>query len=467
MATALQTIIVSKETASTRNAAKRVAAEFGPISTSRETTTSFRFRQRPPEDFREDSFRTKKIEGGVSLVYGTLKAGKKKKRNPDTYTDETRFMYGMERKIRGAENGYDLARLAREVDAMDLASMNVRRFILNVLMARAKDLKLPAGRLKKKDEEYRDIYFEMLLKHPTHPQGELFGNPKRRRRKNTTSMPKVGDRHGDWEVVEVTKDPKLKKLVKLRNSVGYTIGIHINSDRWWETKKIEVWQTLDANPLEALNNWVPVKSDSKEVTASHWDHAVRAAVDWAEVELDRARRWQVRKAAEKAKRKTNPGKPIRLKNPRTMPDPGPMSWLGTTLEWKWKGGKWENGKEDWLFLWSPKYKAVVAVKCPKKMDKLGKVSRRGGAAKTFERFMSRDPKATYDAEIPACKLVKLGKAVHIVYRSDKWKHGKKTEDYIHEFGKDVEIYCGPSKKNPDVFICFGGKLTATERGLVF
>ena len=150
-----------------------------------------------------------------------------------------------------------------------------------------------------------------------------------------------------------------------------------------------------------------------------------------------------------------------------MPDPGPMSWLGTTLEWKWKGGKWENGKEDWLFLWSPKYKAVVAVKCPKKMDKLDKVSRRGGAAKTFERFMSRDPKATFDAEIPACKLVKLGDAVHIVYRSDKWKHGKKTEDYIHEFGKGVEIYCGPSKKNPDVFICFGGRLTATERGLVF
>jgi hypothetical protein len=335
----LQTVIVSKETAKTRKAAERVAWEFANrITTSRETATSFRFRQRPPEDFRKGSFRTKKIDGGVSLVYGVLKASAKKKRNPDTYTDEVRFMYGMERKARGAEDGYDLARLAREVEAMDLASVNVRRSVLNTLMARAKGLRLKPTGYKQRDEEDRDRYFKMLLEHPTHPQGELFSNP---------------------------------------------------------------------------------------------------------------------------------GKPIRLKNPRTMPDPGPMSWLGTTLEWKWKGGKWENGKEDWLFLWSPKYKAVVAVKCPKKMDKLDKVSRRGGAAKTFERFMSRDPKATYDAEIPACKLVKLGKAEHIVYRSDKWKHGKKTEDYIHEFGKGVEIYCGPSKKDPEVFICFGGKLTATERGLVF
>ena len=341
----LQTIIVSKKIAKSRAAAERIARSYANrMYTSRETKTSWRFRQRPPEDFRKGSFRTKKIldeKGkaiGVSLVYGTLKRQKKKKKNPDTHTDEMRFMYAAEVKAKAAESPYDLAKLAREVQAQDLVVEPVRDYVLNFMMAHAKRLKMKPARYRKRGEHDRDRYFEMLLEHPVGAQRELFDNP---------------------------------------------------------------------------------------------------------------------------------GKPIRLKNPRTMPDPGPMSWLGTTLEWKWKDGQWENGKDDWLFLWSPKYKAVIAVKCPKKMDKQPKVSRSGGAAKTFERFMSRDPKATYEAEIPACKLVKLGKAVHIVYRSDKWKHNDKTEDYIHEFGKGVELYCGPSKKDPEVFLCFGGKLTATERGLVF
>lgn len=246
-------------------------------------------------------------------------------------------MYGMERRVKGAEDAYDLAILAREIDDADLSSPNVKRSMLNTLMSKAKRLRLRPGRYKPKGMDERDWYFRMLKEHPIQKQRDLFENPK---------------------------------------------------------------------------------------------------------------------------------KTIRLKNPKKMPNPGPMAWFGTTLEWKWDGGKWRAGKKKWLFLWSPKYKAVVAIKIPK-LDSLGKVSRKGGAAKMFERFMSRDPNATYEAEIPACKLVKLGKADHIVYRSDKWKHKKETEDYIHDFGKGVNIYCGPSKKNPEVFLCFGGKLTATERGLVF
>lgn len=70
-----QTIIISKEIASTLEAAKKIAAELGEIKKSEETSTSFRFRQIEPGRFKEGSFRTFSVPGkkGVSLVFGTLK----------------------------------------------------------------------------------------------------------------------------------------------------------------------------------------------------------------------------------------------------------------------------------------------------------------------------------------------------------------------------------------------------------
>lgn len=380
----LQTVIVSKKTAKTRKAAERVAREFANrIYTSRETATSWRFRQRPPEDFRKGSFRTKKIDGGVSLVYGTLKPSARKKKNPDTYTEEVRFMYGMERRAKGADDAYDLAILAREVEAADLASPNVRRSVLNTLMAKAKSLRLRPGRYRPKGTEERDWYFQMLLEHPVQRQGELFQNPKKK--KKTKSKKKA---------------PKF----------------------------------------------------------------------------------------------------IRLRDPKKTPNPGPMSWCGSILEWVWKednkSKRWK-AKGYWLFLWSPKYKAVVSIPCPskskiceleKEWKKLSKVSRQGGAAKMFERFMEREAEVTFEGEVPVVKLVKLGEGKEVVYKSNKWiqqlykKHAPsvvqgRQQDYYHclnegfkrskELLKGAHVYCGPNLENPEIFICFGGKLTMTERGLVF
>lgn len=385
----LQTVIISKKIAKTREAAKRVAREYASrIYTSRETKTSWRFRQRPPDDFRKGSFRTKKIHDGVSLVYGTLKRSAKKKKNPDTYTDEARFMYAMDDRIRGAENTYDLARLAREVEAEDLASMNVKRYILNALMNKAKRLKLRPKGYKPRGMESRDWYFEMLMEHPTQRQVEMFSNPRKKKKK---------------------------------------------------------------------------KKKSKKKKAKSQKH-------------------------------------IKLKDPKKMPDPGPSSWCGSILEWVWKDGdkktRWKS-KGYWLFLWSPKHKAIVAVPCPEKSRicklekewrKLEKVSRKGGAAKIFERFMERDADVTYEGEIPEVKLIKLGEGVEVVYRSNKWiqqlykKHAPsviqgRQQDYYHcinegfkrskKLPKGAHIYCGPNLENPEVFLCFGGKLTMTERGLVF
>jgi hypothetical protein len=77
-ATTKQTVIIKKGEgcASTRAEATRRAKKHGVTKTIRETSTSFRFRQRPPGDFDQKSFRTIEISKCVTYVIGRLK-GKK------------------------------------------------------------------------------------------------------------------------------------------------------------------------------------------------------------------------------------------------------------------------------------------------------------------------------------------------------------------------------------------------------
>ena len=197
------------------------------------------------------------------------------------------------------------------------------------------------------------------------------------------------------------------------------------------------------------------------------------------------------KAKKQTKKKANKQKIEVLKKPNRMPDPGPCSWLGSIVElgWEMKNGDsskkiddkgnavWSPGSE-WMFLWSPKFKAVVAIQRPKEMYETAEICRYGNAAKMFEAFMARPADNTFEIDVPNVALEKVGeRASHIVYRSDKWSNDKTNDDYIHDFrkicdadgcrSKSINLYCGPSIKNPKVFLCFGGKLTLTERGLVW
>lgn len=73
----LQTIVVMREAAKTLDEAKKKVSKYGgEVRKIHDTGTSWRFRQRPTSDFMADTFRTFKPEPGVSLVYGTLKAGR-------------------------------------------------------------------------------------------------------------------------------------------------------------------------------------------------------------------------------------------------------------------------------------------------------------------------------------------------------------------------------------------------------
>lgn len=158
-----------------------------------------------------------------------------------------------------------------------------------------------------------------------------------------------------------------------------------------------------------------------------------------------------------------------------MPDPGPCAHIGSILEWCWvsKGRDitWKpKAKDNWMFMWSPKLKAIVSIKNgPRTIRNSGAVRRSGGAAKKYEIFMDRSPGKTSEISVPIRMIHRMGdKAKHVVYRSDKWDG--ENSDYIHKLGlkgSDVYLLCGPSIDNPEVFLCMCGKLTLTKRGLVW
>lgn len=80
MTVATQSVIVKKSRAKTRKAAAKVARKYADrIYTSRETETSFRFRQRPPSCFL--TIKTKCLDNGICLVVGKLKPRAKSRRS--------------------------------------------------------------------------------------------------------------------------------------------------------------------------------------------------------------------------------------------------------------------------------------------------------------------------------------------------------------------------------------------------
>lgn len=390
----LQTVIVSKGVAKTRMRAERLAdPHANRIYTSRETKSSFRFRQRPPSDFKKNSFRTFPVPGhsGIALVYGELKSSKQK--NPGRkksgkvgrqrylqwkgaeHSDalmEWDFWLVMSPQIRRAKTDRDLAKYAKKVVAKDIQSETIRGVVYGALADRARELrKLHTEPTAKADEKYVRSITGPAKKNPS---------PKRAKKK------------------------------------------------------------------------APKATDKKKVS----------------------------KKAPKA---------IKLSRPKVMPHPGSCAWLGNTLEisfdprqhnpsWTKDGEKgrtiWDSGRRNWMCLWSPKYKAVVVIPKPRGLKggpgckpRKGKVVRDGGGASLFERFAARAAEGTQEIEVDACPIKKLGNGVHVVYRSDKWSESRTTTDYIHDFKKGVQIYCGPTIEKPELFIIFGGKLTLTERGLVF
>jgi hypothetical protein len=177
------------------------------------------------------------------------------------------------------------------------------------------------------------------------------------------------------------------------------------------------------------------------------------------------------------KRRRNPESPEDTLYPQDvihyegrLPDPGPCAWLGdaTQVCWIRVGGtgkldrqEWED-ENGWMMLWSPLLSAVI---CVPKQELQPSPDTDEDTETIVKRFNKRNPRGQSYCDIPAAKLDELGKAKHIVYRSDKWNPGT-FHDYIHDFQAGVRCFADNPIK-PKVIVICGGRLTVTERGLIY
>jgi len=495
----LQTVIVTKKVAKTRAAATKVARKYANrIYTSRETKNTWRFRQRPPEDFDKKTFRTFKIPDveGVSLVYGDLKTVKPKKNpkiakflrsNPSCWrfwsveiADENRGSEVFYTHLRKAKTAFkEWVDAATERDDPSYKEITLRNYEIV-------------------DEEDDGGHFDSHVL-------DSWADIPRRESQSGYSLRDVEAEKG--RRASIKQDiwasrrknpmfPEPPEVARLPTKIGLKDWAHMKDTFVGNAKTMdelaglafESRMTFYLSPtmLQGIEGAIVARAEkinSRFRCPSTPDKCVDNILRGYGREGTRARlperpeeqRWypegqlRAEQSGEQGDVFKNPQTKV-LKNPRVMPDPGPLAWLGSLLEWRWsdRAGDvlWEPPRGPWMFLWSPSLRAVVCVQDPGDLRRLSKVSRRGGAAKLFERFTARNAKNTYEISVPKTSVKKLGTAGHIVYRSDKWNPGKDI-DYIHDFGKGVRLYCGPSLKQPKVFLCFGGKLTATERGLVF
>ena len=158
-------------------------------------------------------------------------------------------------------------------------------------------------------------------------------------------------------------------------------------------------------------------------------------------------------------------------NPRGAPNLarlGTVAELGRVVELRVEADdgrtyahRWRSGRPR--LLWSPTQRCLVWVMGASLDNRQKGAVRSDGAARVFESWAQRDAVQTATISVPAAKLKKLGRAVSIIYTSDKWgARGGRTTQYIHEFSQSVKAYGGGS-----VFAVRGGRLTVTERGIVY
>jgi len=178
----------------------------------------------------------------------------------------------------------------------------------------------------------------------------------------------------------------------------------------------------------------------------------------------------------------NPGKPSRL------PDPGDLALIATTLEIKARNDK--TGQDEVHrfrgdgpnLYWSTEIrKGKAQGSClvfPRKhvrwVGHLGpdmQAFKAAGVRKAAELLKGwndgRSPTDLGNLTVADYRMQPYGKALHIVYRSDKFNEKGVTEDYIHSFEAGVRLAVSPSAGGglPMAMLIGGGRLKLTPAGL--
>lgn len=131
-------------------------------------------------------------------------------------------------------------------------------------------------------------------------------------------------------------------------------------------------------------------------------------------------------------------------------------------------------KDRWELIWDPIKKVLYGVqKSNMKKGTLNKGLSNHPSFKMVKVFKDQDAREAFEVNLgKTAQFEDLGKAVHVVYRSDKWNKGTHY-DYIHEFGEDgyvvnknhgVTLQYDPINR---VYKMAGGKLNVDERGIIF
>lgn len=96
--------------------------------------------------------------------------------------------------------------------------------------------------------------------------------------------------------------------------------------------------------------------------------------------------------------------------------------------------------------------------CPMK-----KWSKNPAGETLFKKFSHKSAKHADSMDVPNPKI-QCGRAVHIVYSSNKTKRGGKKTGYIHQFETPPIVWVD-RKKNPSVLVLTGGHIRITKDGI--
>ena len=150
----------------------------------------------------------------------------------------------------------------------------------------------------------------------------------------------------------------------------------------------------------------------------------------------------------------------------TLDNLGAIAFLGTALEVGFDDGEAEK-RITWkppgsALYWSASKKGLLIVrKLPRRWSS-GRPRGAEDAVRVYEDWTSGEATTYGKLRLPAGReLPEIGRAIHIIYRSDKWGD---PQDYIHDFGANVRLY-GDLNDGDGCFWIAGGDLRITPRGI--
>lgn len=156
--------------------------------------------------------------------------------------------------------------------------------------------------------------------------------------------------------------------------------------------------------------------------------------------------------------------------PPTSAELAELAELGTVLEFvvELGGGKrrvwrWTRGAPR---LVAPDTRTILIVAGARRLGAAPMAER---PAQIRETWTGKAAQRAYRLSLPDVggRWRKIGRAVRLDYRSNKWTGGRSTVDYTHDHGPGVQVWARGDIDAGAGFLCArGGRLRITARGIV-